>query len=260
MLRNLKNAALLLAFLMLSLAGPGSAQISALQRSGVNIDVPFSNDPICGFQIIVHGQRPTNFYLGSRNPWGNPTIQELPPGSSIWVITYGSPYGPCYTRNNPIFWDHGHFLGAHFGFYTNDPLVNLLSSGSANATCWVFGLNGSFPGPRLTGHSVYNWGVLVNNRNDVAVAVLNAQIAVSPSQIPIDGLTRNDLGNLPWQPLSVKDNIVPGGSNDAPGTLAIDFPSSLSGQPGWGVVSYDIADPVTLEVQSTVTFEFPLQP
>lgn len=266
MLRNVKNAALLFALLVLSVAGPSLAQIQpagpalALPRSGVNIDVPFSINPICGFQIIVHGQKPTNFYLGTRNPWGNPTVQELPPGSSIWVLTWGSPSGPCYSRNNPIFWQNGKFLGLHFGFYTNDPLVNLLaSSGSANATCWLFGLDSSIPGPKLTGHSVYGWGVAVLNRNDAAVAVQNAQIAFSPNQIPIDGLTRSDLDALPWQPLAVTDNIVPGGSNDAPGTLSIDFPASLLGQPGWGVVSYDIADPATGELQSTVTFEFPLQ-
>jgi hypothetical protein len=267
MLRNVKNAVMLFALLLLSVAGPSLAQpIStgpaqlALPRSGVNIDVPFTNDPICGFQIIVQGQKPSNFYLGTRNPWGNPTIVEQPPGSSIWVITYGSPFGPCYTRNNPIFWQNGKFLGAHFGFYTNDPLVNLLgSNGSAWATCWVFGLNKSFPGPKLTGHRVYNWGFDVINRNDTALAVQNAQLAVSPNQIPIDSLTRADLDALPWQPLAVSDSFVPAGSNEVPGTLGIYFPAGLFGQPGWGVVSYDLIDTATGELQSTVTFEFPLQ-
>ena len=105
MLRNVKNAALLFALLMLSIAGAGFAQgppasavgpaagpaTLALPPSGVNIDVRFTNDLICGFQIIVHGKKPTNFYLGAQNPWGNPTVVETPPGSSIWVITWGSP-------------------------------------------------------------------------------------------------------------------------------------------------------------------------
>jgi len=51
--------------------------------SGVNIDVPFSLDTICGFQIVVVGEKPVNFYTGSRNPWGAPTVTEVPPGSHI---------------------------------------------------------------------------------------------------------------------------------------------------------------------------------
>jgi len=273
MLRNVKNAALLFALLMLSLAGTGFAQgppasavgpaagtaTLALPPNGVNIDVPFTNDPICGFQIIVHGKKPTNFYLGTRNPWGNPTVVEQPPGSSIWVLTWGSPLGPCYSRNNPIFWDNsGHFLGLHFGFYTDDPLVNLLSSGGpVSATCWVFGLNTSFPGPPLTGHSTHGWTVAVANANDVALSVRNVQAAVSATQIPIDDLTRHDLGRLPWQPVRLADDYLPAGSNEAPGTLSFDLPSSVQGQKGWIVVAYDVVDPANPKSYSTVTFEFP---
>jgi len=278
MVRNLKSAVLLFALMILALVGPGLAQIQPATQanpadqpalalpstSGVNIDVPFTSDVICGFVIVVRGQKPVNFYLGTRNPWGNPVVTELFPGSNIWVVRYGSQFGPCFPRNSPIFWDstHTHFLGLHFGFYTTDPLVNLLNStspgGSVPATCWEIGLNGWIPGPPVTGHTLHGWAFDVLNANTAAVAMANAAIAVSPTQIPIDSLTRNDLADLRWQPLSVSEGYIPGGSNDAPGVLTVDLPIDLQGQEGWGIVSYDIADPKTGQ-GSTVTFEFPLK-
>jgi hypothetical protein len=270
MTRNVKSVVSLFALMILSLVGPGLAQIRPANpvdqpaqalpsTSGVNIDVPFTSDVICGFVIVVQGEKPVNFYLGTRNPWGNPVVTELFPGSNIWVITYGGPNGPCFPRNNPIFWDstHTHFLGLHFGFYTTDPLVHLINSGTGvTATCWEIGLNGWIPGPPVTGHNLHGWRFDVLNANAAALDVRNAAFAVSPTQIPIDGLTRNDLGKLNWQSLSVRGG-VPAGSNDAPGVLTIDLPSSLQDQGGWGIVAYDVADPKTGQ-GTTVTFEFPL--
>jgi hypothetical protein len=268
MLRNVKNAALLFALLMLSLAGAGFAQgppastadpvsagpaTLAIQPNGVNIDVRFTNDLICGFQIIVHGKKPTNFYLGTQNPWGNPTVVETPPGSSIWVITWGSPQnGPCFPRSSSIFWNNGVFVGAHFGFYTDEPLSEILGSGMN----WVFGLNTSFPGPPLTGHSVHGWNVAVANANDVALSVRNVQVAVAAAEIPINDLARHSLGGLSWQPVRLADDYLPAGSNEAPGILSFDLPSSVQGQKGWGVVTYDVVDPANPKSYSTVTFEF----
>ena len=272
MIRNVKSVVALFALMILALVGPSLAQIQPVHpvdqpaqalpsTSGVNIDVPFTSDMICGFVIVVQGEKPVNFYLGTRNPWGNPVVTELFPGSNIWVITYGSQYGPCFPRNSPIFWDstHTHFLGLHFGFYTTDPLVHLVNSGTGvTATCWEIGPNGWIPGPPVTGHNIRGWRFDVLNANTAAVAMANAAIAVSPTQVPIDKLTRNDLAELRWQPLSVSEGYIPGGSNDAPGVLTVDLPTELQGQAGWGVVSYDITDPKTGQ-GSTVTFEFPLK-
>jgi hypothetical protein len=260
---------LLFALLMLSLAGAGVAQgppastvgpaagtaALALPPNGVNIDVRFTNDLICGFQIIVHGKKPTNFYLGAQNPWGNPTVVETPPGSSIWVITWGSPKdGPCFPRSSSIFWVNGSFVGAHFGFYTDEPLSEILSS---NGTNWVFGLNTSFPGPPLTGHSVHGWNVAVANANAAALSVRNVQAAAVAAEIPINDLARHNLGGLPWQPVRLADDYLPAGSNEVPGILSFDLPSSVQGQRGWIVVAYDVVDPTNPESSSTVTFEFP---
>jgi hypothetical protein len=240
-------------------AGPGGPSTLPTLPSGVNIDVPFSTSSVCGFQIVVVGERPTNLYTGSRNPFPAPSITEVPVGSHNWVITWG-PISPCISRDDPRFWsaDGTTFLGLHFGFLTTDPIVHLISSGSVNATCWVLGPDGWVPGPRLTGHNSLGGFLNVLNANAQALAVGNAQIVVSPTEIPINGLTRSDLGQLNWQDVKLDKNIVPGGSNDAPGTLSIALPS-LQGQKGWAVVTYSTADPATGEAQSTVTLEYPIQ-
>lgn len=259
-------ALLLLCFAVTGLAagvgtgptGPsGPATLPALP-AGVNIDVPFSTSSICGFQIVVVGEMPTNLYTGSRNPFPAPTITEVPVGSHIWVITWG-PISPCISRDDARFWGtDGTFLGLHFGFLTTDPIVHLIGSGSVNATCWVLGPDGWVPGPSLTGHTTSGGFLNVLNANAQALAVGSVQIAGSSTEIPINGLTRSDLGQLNWQDVKLGNNIVPGGSNSSPGTLSIALPS-LQGQKGWAIVTYSTTDPATGEAQSTATLEYPIQ-
>jgi hypothetical protein len=267
-----KNASLFLFVLMLltlsgmglaAIAGPGGGPSGppAALPSGINTDVPFSIGTICGFQIVVTGEKPVNFYTGSRNPWGAPTVIEVPPGSHVWVVTYGGSSGPCFSRNDPRFWQDGivggTFLGLHFGFYTNDPIVNLIGSGSVNATCWLIGPGGTVVvGPPLTGHTVSGWIINVQNANAQGVALANAQLAVVPSEIPINSLTRSDLDRLSWQDVQLESNAVPGGSNEHPGTLPISLP--LAGQKGWAVFSYSVLDAKSGDASSTVTLEFPI--
>jgi hypothetical protein len=99
----------------------------------------------------------------------------------------------------------------------------------------------------------------VENANEAAAVMTNARIATSPDQIAIGDLTPRSLDKLNWQALRVEDGgIVPGGSDEAPGTLSVSYPD-FGGEKGWGVVAYDLADPKTLEVYATVTFEFPLK-
>jgi hypothetical protein len=272
MLRNVKITAVLFALLVVILAGSALAQgvstapttgpVSArpIGTSGVNVDVHFSSDPICGFAFFVHGEEPSNFYLGTQNPWGNPTVTDL--GGGNWLVVFGGAGGPCFSRDDSRFWDTGHtvFLGLHFGFTTTDPTLLLIHrfGGSVSAVCFEITEGGFWiPGPRLTGHSSNDIGFQVNNTNATAAVMLNAQIAVSSAQVPIDDLARHSLGKLEWQDLHSDSVIVPAGSDDAPGTLSVAYPD-FGGQKGWGVVAYDLADPKTQEVYATVTFEFPL--
>lgn len=248
----------LFTLMLFALAGMGLAAAPPLP-SGVNIDVPFPIDTICGFQIVVVGERPANMYTGARNPFPPPSIVETPVGSHIWTITWGTPSGPpCYQRTDSIFWSGDTFLGLHFGFETTDPIVHLITSGAVNATTWLFGPDGKVPGPPVTGHSNVGGGLNVLNTNVQALAVGHAQIVVSPTKIPINSLTRSDLGQLKWQDLRLGNTIVPGGSNDSPGTLTIGLPS-LEGQKGWAVITYSTSDPVTGDPGSTVTLQYPIR-
>ncbi len=233
-------------------------------KSGVNIDVPFDLDPICGFQITVRGSRPENFYTSGRNPWGNPAVLEVPPGSGIWQVTFGGqPPASCVRRDDPRFYhSDGRFLGLHFGFWTDDAIVNLIDSGqTGGAPCWLIGENGSVPCTGITGHKVDRNRHFVDVINVTArdFGVMNAQIAVAPGEIDINVLTRGELDSLPWEPLHLEDHFLPAAVDGTAGELRLHIPEAIQGQPGYAVLSYDIADPVSLEVLTTVTLEFPLE-
>jgi hypothetical protein len=220
---------------------------------GVNIDVPFTIDPICGFQIIVQSSTPpVNFYNGVRNPWGAPSVQEVPVGSGIWVLTFGP--GPCFSPNDPRFFENGVFKGLHFGFWTSVTLVQF-----QGAPCWLIGQNGSVPCTGITGHIANRRFVDVLNGSAQAVAVQNAAIAVSAEAVPINNLTRGALDHLSWEPLRLDDNFVPAAAGSQPGTLRLNIPEHIRSQRGFAVFSYDITDTETSEVLSTVTLEVPLQ-
>jgi hypothetical protein len=226
----------------------GPAAQAFLPNTGVNIDVPFNDDPVCGFAIIVSAATaPQNFYTGTRNPWGAPTVTQLGPG--LWLLQFGGPSGPCFPRS--LFFESGVFKGLHFGFHTSLTLVQF-----QNSPCWVFGVNGSTPCSGITGHGVHDWGVAVANDTAVALAVRNVQAAVSSNPIDINDLTRDDLDHLAWQSVRLESDIVPAGSEGQPGTLPILIPDNLRGQKGWLVFSYDIGDPRSDKVFSTVTLEF----
>jgi len=236
--------------LMIALALAGlapQAHAAVIQTPGVNIDVPFNDDPVCGFAIIVSAaQAPTNFYTGTRNPWGAPTVTQLGPG--LWLLQFGGPSGPCFPRS--LFFENGVFKGLHFGFHTSVTLVQFQGS-----PCWVFGVNGSTPCSGITGHSSNGGGIQVINGGAQAVALNNAAVALSRTQIEINDLTRDDLDHLSWEPLSLESNVVPAAADGRSGTLWLGVPEHLQGQGGWVVFSYDVADPKTSEVHSTVTLE-----
>lgn len=248
-----------------SLASANDPVASAVPpNSGVNIDVPFNSDPVCGFQITVRGKKPSNFYLGARNPWGNPDIQEVPPGSNIWVLTFGGkPTDPCYQRNNPIFWEKQKdgsfvFLGLHFGFWTEDGLVDILSG---HRPCTIIGPGGTFePCSGMTGHTVRGWRFLdVRNAGLADVAVADVQVAFAPAAIEIDMLAPDTLTGLDWQPVDVADPIVPAAQDGVPGILTLEVPEDFVGRNGYAVFTFNVVDPGSLETLNTVTIEFPLQ-
>lgn len=232
-------------------------------KSGVNIDVPFDLDPVCGFQITLRGNPPQNFYTGGRNPWGNPTIQETPPGSRVWVLTFGGlPAGPCISKNDPRFYDGGKFLGLHFGFWTDDAIVDFIGGGqTGGAPCTLIGLSGAVPCTGITGHKVDRNRHFVDVLNPVerVFNVRNAQIVTVQTGIGINGLTRNDLGDLPWQPLPMGTEILPPASGGQPGVLTLGIPEDVQLQQGFAVLSFDVADPMNPAALTTVTLEFPLQ-
>lgn len=246
-MRYMANFAKVL-MIVLALAGLApQAHAAFIQTPGVNIDVPFNDDPVCGFAIIVSAaQAPTNFYTGTRNPWGAPTVTQLGPG--LWLLQFGGPSGPCFPRS--LFFENGVFKGLHFGFHTSVTLVQFQGS-----PCWVFGVNGSTPCSGITGHSSNGGGIQVINGGATAVALNNAAVALSRTQIEINDLTRDDLDHLSWEPLSLESNVVPAAADGRSGTLWIGVPEHLQGQGGWVVFSYDVTDPKTSRVQSTVTLE-----
>lgn len=224
------------------------AQAAAFPNTGVNIDVPFNDDPICGFAIMVtSATAPVNVYTGTRNPWGAPTVTQV--GPNLWLLQFGGPSGPCYPRS--LFFEGGVFKGLHFGFHTSLTLVQFQGS-----PCWVFGVNGSTPCTGITGHGAGGWGVNVLNDAAVAVALNNVEVAISANPIDINDLTRGDLDHLSWEPVRLESNIVPAAAEGRSGTLRVDVPEHLQGQEGWVVFSYDVTDPDTSRVFSTVTLEF----
>jgi hypothetical protein len=244
-------AVLLVLLAALCLTAP---QINAapIGGTGVNIDVPFSLDPICGFQIIVQSATaPTNIYTGVRNPWGAPTVTQTPPGSGIWVLTFGP--GPCFSHSDSRFLENGVFKGLHFGFNTSVTLVQF-----QGAPCWVIGQTSSVPCSGITGHSGNGgWANVLNGTNQ-ALAVGHVEAAFSPAAVPINDLTRGQQDRLPWQPVRLSSDFLPAASEGQPGTLRLDVPANILSQKGFVVFSYDINDAETGENLSTVTLEFPL--
>lgn len=261
-MRNMANFAkfLMVALVLTSFAsqayaqppGGGTAPVNqgpvaqmALPNTGVNIDVPFDYDPICGFAIMVtSATAPVNVYTGTRNPWGAPTVTQV--GPNLWLLQFGGPSGPCFPRSLFFEGNPSVFKGLHFGFHTSLTLVQFQGS-----PCWVFGLNGSTPCTGITGHGAFGWGVDVLNDAATAVALNNVQVAISANPIDINDLTRDDLDHLSWEPVRIESNIVPAG-----GSLRVDVPGHLQGQDGWVVFSYDVTDPDTSRVFSTVTLDF----
>ena len=119
-MRYMANFAKLLLIVLALVGLAPQAHAAVIQTPGVNIDVPFNDDPVCGFAIIVSAaQAPTNFYTGTRNPWGAPTVTQLGPG--LWLLQFGGPSGPCFPRS--LFFENGVFKGLHFGFHTSVTLV-----------------------------------------------------------------------------------------------------------------------------------------
>ena len=228
--------------------------------SGINVDgyFPDSLDPICGLQIVLTGSKPVSFYNAGRNPWGPPTITEWFPGSGIWIVRFGGPTGPCFPRSYPDFWNGTQFLGLHFGFYTDDPAATFVDADGSNSPCVYFGVNGPVPCTGIIGYHIYNWGVALLNGNDQVFAVQNAEIAVADGLVPLNELTRRDLDHLEWEPLDLEGSILPAASDAGPGRLDVGIPDHIRNNSGWAVLSYDVANPETGEVVSTVTLEFPL--
>jgi hypothetical protein len=245
-------AVLLVLLAALSLTAP---QINAAPIGGgpgVNIDVPFSLDPICGFQIIVQSATaPTNIYTGVRNPWGAPTVTEVPPGSGIWVLTFGP--GPCFSHSDPRFLEGGVFKGLHFGFHTTVTLVQF-----QGAPCWLIGQSTSVPCTGITGHNAGGVGVNVLNGTAAALSVRNVEAAFSPGLIPINDLTRGQQEHLPWQTVRLSSDFLPASTEGQPGTLRLDIPQNILSQKGFVVFSYDVNNAETGENLSTVTLEFEL--
>jgi hypothetical protein len=260
LLKSTKFAVLLALLVALGLAAPQinaainnpNAPIGVGGQPGVNIDVPFGLDPICGFQIIVtSATAPTSFYNSGRNPWGAPTVTETPPGSGIWVLTFGP--GPCFSHSDPLFYEGGVFKGLHFGFWTNVSLVQF-----QGAPCWLIGSGTVVPCTGITGHNAGGGGVNVLNGTAQALALRNVEAAFSPGPIPINDLTRDQQERLPWQTVRLSSDLLPASTEGQPGSLRLDIPENILSQKGFVVFSYDVNNAETGENLSTVTLEFEL--
>ena len=208
-----------LSSLMLLGALAGSLPVSAaLPNTGINSDCPFpvSVDPICGIQITVYGSKPVNFYSGARMPasWLPANIVETPVGSGNWTITFGNnPPATCIARNDPRWWECGVFKGVHFGFYSNDPVVNLLNPDSSiwsqlGPPCVYFGAHGeTIPCTGLTSHAAHGFEIAILNATASAggsaaagmvrikagggqggLRISNVRIAVVPAPVAINNL------------------------------------------------------------------------
>lgn len=224
---------------------------------GVNIDVPFDMDEICGFEIIlISDVKPQSIYNGIANPWGAPTIINEPVGSNRWKLTFGNPdgSGPCFSKNDSRFIrSNGTYLGLHFGFYVSEPVTNF------DFNCWFIDGEGNYVSCNvpITGHKWVRHGWTVLNPRDLDLAIENVRAALFDAPVHI-----NDLMPVLTEGgirLQLEDNFVPAARGDEPGTLFIELPAELQGQRGHVVVSYDVRDIENPEQFSTVTLAAPLQ-
>lgn len=232
-------------------ADQGAAQAFHGPRTGINTDVPFEGDVICGFSIIVTvDQAPQSIYHGPFNPWPNPPfpiITQVGANPNQWKLQFGGPNGPCFPRS--LFFHNGQFIGLHFGFNTSLTVAHF-----QNSACWTYDANGTpVPCSGITGHDVYGWNANVMNDAVADVAVANVEVAFSADVIDIDLLTRRDLEHLAWEPLRLERDIVP-----ARGSLQLTVPEHLRNRGGWVVFSFDVTDPETFKHLSTATLQFKL--
>ena len=150
---------------------------------------------------------------------------EIPLGSGNWTITFGNnPPASCIARSDPRWWECGVFKGVHFGFYSDDPIVNLLNPDSSvwsqlGPPCVYFGPNGeTIPCTGLTSHAAHGFGqiailnatasagasaaagmVRVKSGAAQGLRISNVRIAVVPDAVPINNLGPCDLRDLAWQ-------------------------------------------------------------
>ncbi|HEX5717360.1 MAG TPA: hypothetical protein VF179_14465, partial [Thermoanaerobaculia bacterium] len=226
------------------------ATIASLQDAGFNIDLKNVIDPICGLVIEWPLPKPpVSFYNGSRNPWGAPTMTPVGNPPTKWILTFGGPNGPCFSKSDPIFYESGTFLGPHFGFYTKIPLGRFLTF-----PCWMIAENNErIPCSGITGKSFGQDRLDVHNNSAThGFSMQNVAVAASPNPIPINDLNRLNLAELDWRPVALANSFLPAG-----GTLTLQIPTDL--QSGFAVFSYDIADPLTHEVYASETVEIAIE-
>jgi hypothetical protein len=283
-MRGMKAGVVLSLLLLPALAGSASAA-PTLPNTGINSDCsfPVSVDPICGIQITVFGSEPSNFYggPGTRMPaaWLPPVI--TPAGTGAWTITFGNTGpGACISRSDPMWKECGAFKGVHFGFYTTDPIVNLLNPDSNvwsdfGPPCVYFGPDGeTTPCTGLTSHAAHGFG-FIEIRNETASAaarptgntkagasgltIKNVRMAVVADAVPINNLGPCALKALRWETVRLADSTLPASTPEGGiGTLSVPIPDDILGQKGWGVMTYDVADPETGNILSSSTLDFPL--
>lgn len=289
---KMKVGVFLFAMPLLALAGPTLAatappppELASIPTTGINTDgyFPWYLDPICGFQVTVHGSRPSSFYNAGRNPWGAPVITAGP--NNTWILTFGNqnpnngPIGPCFDRNNPIFKECGEFKGLHFGFYTDDSIINFLDQETGHWTqngpaCVYFGQNGQtvpcsglsshFVGYVSQGHvGIVNGSVLAKAEVDAGVEprafkIQNVRMAVAADLVAINNLNPCDLNHLNWEQVTLADSLLPASTDGKLGTLDVVIPERIRAQKGWAVMVYDVTDPETGELLTTSTLEFPI--
>ena len=288
-MRGTMKAGVLLSLLLLcALAGavPASA---ALPNTGINSDCPFPAgvDPICGIQITVYGSKPVNFYTGARMPaaWLPPVIVESPVGSGNWTITYGNnPPASCISRSDPRWYECGVFKGVHFGFYSNDPIVNYLNPDSRiwselGPPCVYFGSHGeTIPCTGLTSHAAHGFGqvailnatasasasaaagmVRVKASGPSGLKISNVRIAVVAAPVAINNLGPCALRDLAWQNVPLANSVLPPSTPEGGvGSLDVPIPDNILSQKGWAVMTYDVTDPLTGNVLTSSTLDIPL--
>lgn len=268
--------------------GPGPTGPAQLPNTGINTDAHFPPgvDPVCGVRITVYGSKPVNFYTGGRMPaeWLPPDIVEDPPNSGYWTITFRDKVnGKCFDRNDPRWWECGVFKGIHFGFYTSDPVVNLLNPDSSvwsqvGPPCVFFTPNGEVPCTGLTSHGVHAGQIAILNATPGAAAaaaavptrdsvsadtgaqtlsIQNVRIAVAPDMVAINDLGPCAQQALAWQDVQLADSTLPP-SDGGVGTLNVPIPDNILAQQGWAVMVYDVVDSATGEVLTSSTLDFPL--